>query len=374
MSDLKDAMLVPVPPSQIIMPATTAAQATIDFQAYLDLEKAILGPDDYTYYAIWKESGSQGGSFEKSKAFTSQKEAEEFLGDRPHSKVIKRKKKSAFRKLALFFALTFPEMGSSDEAKIEIQSLGEDGYVRIERRPGCIGYVYMNKKFETLKAEFSISVTQSRQDGKVFTMQGFGACAATERSRGRDGFSHADHDILATAFTRALNRGVSDMVGFGEASSEEISSPDDLKDVVDGEVVTNSEAVVAKEDETKLGDASPLKYLPKKLEFLKNACKKHGYDVDIAKVEVGVVHLVDDTKAKLGDLTYERAKLLVNYLKLQDGVDKEKLEHIKSVGKGAIQRVLSSGEDWITAVARAKENNPEPEKPKKGLADALGDE
>jgi phage recombination protein Bet len=124
-----------------------------------------------------------------------------------------------------------------------------------------------------------------------------------------------------------------------------------------------------------LGDASPLKYFPNKLELLSAACKEHGYDVSITKVETGVVHVVDESKVKLGDLSYGRAKLLVNYLKLQEGItDKKKLEYAKASGKGAIQRVLSSNETWEVALAAVMANNPEvEEKPKKSLAEALND-
>jgi phage recombination protein Bet len=128
------------------------------------------------------------------------------------------------------------------------------------------------------------------------------------------------------------------------------------------------------EGETKLGDASPLKYLPEKLELLKRKCKEHGYDVGISKVETGVTKLVDDKQTKLGDLTYGRAKLLIDYLKLQDGItDKKKLEYVKQVGKGAIQRVLASGETWDVALAAVKANSPEPVAEKKSLEQELGD-
>jgi len=54
---------------------------------------------------------------------------------------------------------------------------------------------------------------------------GEGACDRSER-----GFSKPEHDILATAGTRALNRAVSNLVGLGAVSAEE----------VDGEVTEGS--------------------------------------------------------------------------------------------------------------------------------------
>ena len=48
---------------------------------------------------------------------------------------------------------------------------------------------------------------------------GIGFCSAKERE-----FAHPDHDIRATAHTRAKNRGISDMIAGGEVTAEEISS------------------------------------------------------------------------------------------------------------------------------------------------------
>jgi len=48
---------------------------------------------------------------------------------------------------------------------------------------------------------------------------GIGVCSAEER-----GFSKPEHDIPATAFTRAQNRACSDLFGLGEVSAEEIGS------------------------------------------------------------------------------------------------------------------------------------------------------
>jgi len=46
---------------------------------------------------------------------------------------------------------------------------------------------------------------------------GVGTCSTKERK-----FAHPDHDILATAHTRAKNRAISDLIGLGEVSFEEI--------------------------------------------------------------------------------------------------------------------------------------------------------
>jgi hypothetical protein len=48
---------------------------------------------------------------------------------------------------------------------------------------------------------------------------GIGACSSKERA-----FAHLDHDVEATAHTRAKNRAISDLVGGGEVSAEEINA------------------------------------------------------------------------------------------------------------------------------------------------------
>jgi hypothetical protein len=46
-----------------------------------------------------------------------------------------------------------------------------------------------------------------------------GSCASDERK-----FAHPDHDVRAVAQTRATNRAISDLVGGGEVSAEELTS------------------------------------------------------------------------------------------------------------------------------------------------------
>jgi hypothetical protein len=56
-------------------------------------------------------------------------------------------------------------------------------------------------------------------NGRVF--EDIGACSASERR-----FSKPEHDILATAATRAHNRATSDLVGMGAVSSDELLEPE----------------------------------------------------------------------------------------------------------------------------------------------------
>lgn len=60
-----------------------------------------------------------------------------------------------------------------------------------------------------------IVVKTSSPNGRFTT--GVGICSSKERN-----FAHPEHDIFATAHTRAKNRAISDMVGGGEVSAEEM--------------------------------------------------------------------------------------------------------------------------------------------------------
>lgn len=56
---------------------------------------------------------------------------------------------------------------------------------------------------------------------------GDGTCAASEKQRGR--MRATEHNVRSHSHTRAYNRAVSNLVGFGEVSAEEITSHDDEK-------------------------------------------------------------------------------------------------------------------------------------------------
>lgn len=56
---------------------------------------------------------------------------------------------------------------------------------------------------------------------------GIGTCSTRERK-----FSHPDHDVLATAHTRAKNRAISDLIGLGEVSAEELQDEDQQANTV----------------------------------------------------------------------------------------------------------------------------------------------
>jgi len=63
---------------------------------------------------------------------------------------------------------------------------------------------------------------------------GDGACSASEKQRGR--MKATEHNVRAHAHTRAFNRAISNLVGFGEVSAEEVDR-DEARPVVTPRVV-----------------------------------------------------------------------------------------------------------------------------------------
>lgn len=71
-----------------------------------------------------------------------------------------------------------------------------------------------NEEGELLSADFVVRATAP--NGRF--SDGWGACAVNERNAGRK----AEHDIPATAETRAKNRACADLFGMGDVSAEEV--------------------------------------------------------------------------------------------------------------------------------------------------------
>lgn len=199
---------------------------------YQALENVLLREDDYSYFVRYKN-----GKYDTVKQFQDKHLADAFA-EKMHGVVQRRKKKQAWRKLAVFFNITMPN--EVDSPKIEVQQVGEFGVVKVERYTNMTITTFMDSSFRILRAECMVRAVKN---GTSFSCVGYGACAADERSTGRAGFTHADHDIVSTAFTRAYNRAISDMVGMGEVSAEEIASPNDLDD---GLVVITDDEEAAK--------------------------------------------------------------------------------------------------------------------------------
>jgi hypothetical protein len=100
-------------------------------------------------------------------------------------------KKSGWRKIAAAF-------GISDEV------------IREERREGVPDKPALSPYFV-----WEVTARAIAPNGRY--AEAVGSCASSERR-----FAHVEHDVRATAHTRAKNRAVSDLVGGGEVSAEEM--------------------------------------------------------------------------------------------------------------------------------------------------------
>lgn len=120
------------------------------------------------------------------------------------------RKKGYWRAIAVAFNLTVEPV----EERREIHGTLEDG---------SDNYVYV------------VTYRASTQTGRAAT--GDGACAAAEKQRGR--MKASEHNVRSHAHTRAYNRSVSNLVGFGEVSAEEVEREDrpTLRAVVSAAVV-----------------------------------------------------------------------------------------------------------------------------------------
>lgn len=166
----------------LVRPAADLAQVERAFNDYQQLCKRILTDDDYQVIVQWNPA-------------TKQREPRKFP------------KRSAWRKLAVAFGVTF-----------EI--------VTRERERDPAGRV--------VSADFVVRATAP--NGRF--ADGWGNCDRYERCCQRgcgkrhdhcppdcDGtrhFTHAEHDIPATAETRAKNRAAADLFGMGQVSAEEV--------------------------------------------------------------------------------------------------------------------------------------------------------
>jgi len=73
---------------------------------------------------------------------------------------------------------------------------------------------FRNDSGQLVRARFKVRATSP--NGRH--MDGIGICDVTERQ-----FTHPEHDIVATAHTRAINRAFADLFGLGAVSAEEMT-------------------------------------------------------------------------------------------------------------------------------------------------------
>lgn len=362
---MDEKMLTVAPSSPIVIPAVSAEIAVERWKEYQSLERAILAETDYIYYVTYKNDRG----YPEQIACETKAEADEKV-KKVHGRVVPRKKKVAFRKLAVFFGLSLPKELTEEEPKIEIQQLG-DKFVKVEKRKGSTGTIYMDSGFRVIRAEWTVVVQQVREDGKVFVEQGFGECSNNEK------MNLKAHNIISTAYTRALNRGISDLVGFGEVSAEEVDSPEDLDEsIIEGKVVAEHKEEKKEEPKPKVepkpvaktngnGNGSD----PERAKRLAELAKSAGYNISEEKVRWGLVHLVAPKKLKFGELTAAEEELLTGYLQNQLDVPKEDIKHAKEKGKEVLKLCLERNLNWKAGLETlsheilmaTKENEPVPD-------------
>ena len=101
-------------------------------------------------------------------------------------------RKSAFRKLSVAFGL-------SDRIVHEERTDKDDGTIM-----------------------WRVTVEVAHPNGRVCA--GVGICHSGERKGGNTSWAHLEHDVYATAHTRAKNRAIADMVAAGMVSAEEMET------------------------------------------------------------------------------------------------------------------------------------------------------
>ncbi|MDP2709426.1 MAG: hypothetical protein Q8O93_05310 [bacterium] len=132
-----------------------------------------------------------------------------------------------------------------DYQNLKAKLLNESDYQMIQGK-NCI----KKSGWRKIQTAFSISdelISEERKEYKDYFVYlttvkttapngrfvfGIGSCASDERR-----FAHKEHDVRSTAHTRAKNRGISDLVGGGDVSAEEmitdIEAPEEKAEVND---------------------------------------------------------------------------------------------------------------------------------------------
>jgi hypothetical protein len=121
-----------------------------------------------------------------------------------------KKKKSAWRKYGTAFQITIEKVSKEilrdDDGRVitaewEVEAIATNG----RRMPGYGACSIWDKAHD-----------EDKKDPKTGRVTCQGPCD------GRKHFTHPEHDVPSTAYTRAVNRAIADMIGAGEVSAEEI--------------------------------------------------------------------------------------------------------------------------------------------------------
>ena len=163
---------------RVVEPMLGRGEAASHMAAYQDLVKELLDPSDYQTY-------------------------------RQNGKLEKFKKKSAWRKLRAAFGFNLElrdERIGHRHAKADAAVPCSRLTIEDEKDCGC----------PTVYAKYVVRAIHP-QTGQF--CDGVGVASLSEKNRV---YTKPDHEIPATAYTRAANRAISDLIGAGEDSAEEV--------------------------------------------------------------------------------------------------------------------------------------------------------
>lgn len=127
----------------------------------------------------------------------------------------KRKKKSAWRKLATAFNVSTEVVEKEierDESRNVLAAFFTIRALAGTRQTNGSGYCEVTEK-----------CCPTRTGGKCRKAAWKGHYCCENGCDGRKHWTHANHDIIATAETRAKNRAIADLIGCGEVSAEELT-------------------------------------------------------------------------------------------------------------------------------------------------------
>lgn len=192
-------------------PLISAAGAKQQWEEYQELKDAVLGEEDFLWFAEWEEweADKQTGKTRKKvkrASFGAKAEAQREALKR-HGQVSGRMVKSACRKMAKFFGIEIPAQGQGQSSR----HLEGNYIVSVERGDRYTYTEWLDaKSLRTIKASTTVFIISP--SGRTWMGKG--------GSHESEGFAE-DFAIGQTAFTRAVNRAILDLVGWGEETVEE---------------------------------------------------------------------------------------------------------------------------------------------------------
>jgi len=205
--------------SQVALPSPMemAEGALEQWKAYRWILREIIEPSDLVVQILLDSAKGPRwetmSSIEEAEAKADR--IEKRTGKRPPIRVIP--KRSAMSKLAGAFRLE--EVLGDGEPEYNLEILSSGWMIERVRHGKRLQITWYDERGEIVRSV--VHVVIRRPDGKEF--HGVGSCSRDER-----GFSK-EHDIIATAATRARVRAIAEALGWGAVSAEEITSSPEVE-------------------------------------------------------------------------------------------------------------------------------------------------